>query len=96
VTSGSRAQIEKWNFWACSFGLAFGFARYKTKWHNNGATWAENRAEKAATERDQVAAAIDPAVSPAVHPLPMQGQVQRPWGASRQLLSAASVSTARR
>jgi hypothetical protein len=29
--------------------MAFGFARYKTKWHNNGATWVENRAEKAVT-----------------------------------------------
>jgi hypothetical protein len=36
-----------------------GGQRYKTKWHNNGATWVENRAEKAVTERDQAAAAID-------------------------------------
>jgi hypothetical protein len=51
--------------------MAFGFTRYKTKWHNNGATWVEKRAEKAVTEQDQVAA-IDAAMFPAVHPPPMQ------------------------
>jgi len=66
--------------------MAFGFTRYKTKWHNNGATWVENRAEKAVAERDQAAAAIDSAVFPAVHPPPMQGQVQRLGGVTAAVI----------
>jgi hypothetical protein len=38
------------------------------------------RVEKAVTERDQAAGAIDWAVFSAVHPPPMQGQVQRLGG----------------
>jgi hypothetical protein len=66
--------------------MAFGFTRYKTTWHNNGATWVENRAEKAVTEQDQAAAAIDSAVFPAVHPPPMQGQVQRLGGVTAAVI----------
>jgi hypothetical protein len=71
--------------------MAFGFTRYKTKWHNNGATWVRGEpggewTEKAVTERDQAAAAIDSAVFPAVHPPPMQGQVQRLGGVTAAVI----------
>jgi hypothetical protein len=39
--------------------IAFGMSRYSTRWHLDGATWAERRAAEAVKERDAAAAAID-------------------------------------